>query len=248
MTSCGNPSSTALDKNGTTSLLLTANSTSSNTLNKTSITRVFDHSKIRKFVKKNHLITAAQVSDQLESLADEGQARHLMRFFTTAPGEYGHGDQFLGIKVPVTRTVAKRAESLPLAEVEQLMQSPWHEVRLCGLLVLVAQFEAKCTRRLLNDTEAIQRRDEILQFYLRHAHCANNWDLVDLSVYKILGRWLMVPSALSDEAKLQIIDKLADSDNLWCACRWFAPLSPSGRARPHSPCAMHSGTSTIRTT
>ncbi len=89
-------------------------------------------------MKKNHLITAAQVSDQLESLADEGQARHLMRFFKTAPGEYGHGDQFLGIKVPVTRTVAKRAESLPLAEVEQLMQSPWHEVRLCGLLVLVA--------------------------------------------------------------------------------------------------------------
>ena len=166
-------------------------------------------------MKKNPLITAAQVSDQLESLADEVQARHLMRFFKTAPGEYGHGDQFLGIKVPVTRTVAKRAEALPLAEVEQLLQSPWHEVRLCGLLVLVAQFEAQCTRRLLDDTEAIQRRDEILQFYLRYAHCANNWDLVDLSVYKILGRWLMVPSSLSDEAKLQTVDDLADSDNLW---------------------------------
>lgn len=166
-------------------------------------------------MKNNHLITAAQVRETLESLADEAQARHLMRFFKTAPGEYGHGDQFLGIKVPVTRTVAKRAEALPLTEVEQLLQSPWHEVRLCGLLVLVAQFEAQCTRRLLDNPEAIQRRDDIVQFYLRHAESANNWDLVDLSVYKILGRWLMVPSVLNDEAKLQTVDGLASSDNLW---------------------------------
>lgn len=160
-------------------------------------------------------VTSKQVIDHLQGLADETQARHLMRFFKTAPGEYGHGDQFMGIKVPVTRTVTKRAETLPLTEVEQLLQSPWHEARLCGLLVLVAQFEAQCTRRLLDDPEAIRRRDDIVQFYLRHAHCANNWDLVDLSVYKILGRWLMVPSALSDEAKLQTVDELADSDNLW---------------------------------
>ena len=166
-------------------------------------------------MKNNHLIAAAQVSEILESLADEAQARHLMRFFKTAPGEYGHGDRFLGIKVPVTRSVTKRAEALPLTEVEQLLQSPWHEVRLCGLLVLVAQFEAQCTRRLLDDPEAIRRRDDIVQFYLRHAESANNWDLVDLSVYKILGRWLMVQSALDDKAKLQTVDGLADSDNLW---------------------------------
>ena len=166
-------------------------------------------------MKNNPLIIAAQVREILESLADEAQARHLMRFFKTAPGEYGHGDRFLGIKVPVTRSVTKRAEALPLTEVGQLLQSTWHEVRLCGLLVLVAQFEAQCTRRLLDDPEAIQHRDDIVQFYLRHAESANNWDLVDLSVYKILGRWLMVPSALSDEAKLQTVDGLADSDNLW---------------------------------
>lgn len=164
---------------------------------------------------KQQLVTASQVRELLESLADEAQAHHLMRFFKTAPGEYGHGDQFLGIKVPVTRAVAKRATALPLDEVAQLLQSPWHEVRLCGLLVLVAQFEAQCARRLLDNPGAMRCRDELVRFYLQHAESANNWDLVDLSVYKILGRWLMTPSASTDVEKLQIVDKLAASENLW---------------------------------
>ena len=164
---------------------------------------------------RDTFVTSTQVIDHLQGLADETQARHLMRFFKTAPGEYGYGDQFLGIKVPVTRTVAKRATALSLNEVTQLLQSSWHEVRLCGLLVLVAQFEAQCARRLLDNPDATRRRDELVRFYLYHAESANNWDLVDLSVYKILGRWLMTPSAFTEEQKLQIVDKLADNDNLW---------------------------------
>lgn len=159
--------------------------------------------------------TASQVIDHMMTLANESQAQHLMRFFKTAPGSYGYGDSFLGIKVPVTRNVVAQCKEMPLDEVDQLLHSQWHEVRLCGLLVLVDKFEALCSRRLLNNNDIISQRDSILNFYLNHSHCANNWDLVDLSVYKILGRWLLVPSQVSAAQKLATIDTLAASDNLW---------------------------------
>lgn len=165
--------------------------------------------------KKEYFTTASQVTTHMQSLANEQQAKHLMRFFKTGKGDYGFGDKFLGIKVPETRVVAARAKSLPLAEVGTLLDSQWHEVRLCGLLVLVEKFETLCSKRLLQDRGSIESRDAIVQFYLAHAHSANNWDLVDLSVYKILGRWLFVPSHLSDEEKISIIDRLASSDDLW---------------------------------
>ena len=165
----------------------------------------------------NHTLlnTADQVVACLESLGDERQAQHLMRFFKTAPGEYGHGDKFLGIKVPVTRGVAAKALVLSLYEVETLLHSPWHEVRLCGLLVLVAQYERLAKQAKKGDEAAIAKCDEIVDFYIRNAQCANNWDLVDLSVYKILGKWLLLPSKYSSTEKLQALDRLAASDNLW---------------------------------
>ncbi len=161
------------------------------------------------------LNTAKQVIACLESLADEKQSQHLMRFFKTGEGDYGEGDMFLGIKVPESRRVVARCKTLPLDEIEILLSSQWHEVRLCGLLVLVKQFESQCKKQLINDAKAIAIRDGIVEFYLSHAHCANNWDLVDLSVYKILGEWLMLPSNYSDEEKLATLDRLAASDNLW---------------------------------
>lgn len=159
--------------------------------------------------------TAMQVAEHMQSLANEEQAKHLMRFFKTTPGSYGYGDQFLGIKVPETRKMVALCKCLPLGEVESLLSSPWHEVRLCGLLVLVSKFEALCSRRLLDDTHAKRLRDEIVEFYLNHTHSTNNWDLVDLSVYKIIGKWLLVPSNYSHSQKLDIIDRLASSKNLW---------------------------------
>lgn len=166
-------------------------------------------------INQTSLNTADQVIACLQSLGDEHQARHLMRFFKTAPGEYGHGDKFLGIKVPETRSVVARCKNLPLDQVQTLLASPWHEVRLCGLLILVSQFETQSTRRLLDNSEAMAKRDEIVTFYLNHTDSANNWDLVDLSVYKILGKWLMIPSSIDDKQKLETIDHLAASDNLW---------------------------------
>ena len=78
----------------------------------------------------------------MESLRNEEQRRVLMGFFKTGPGEYGEGDEFLGLKVPQTREIVKNVwKEFPLSEVPELLMSKWHEVRLCGLLILVAKFE-----------------------------------------------------------------------------------------------------------
>ena len=182
----------------------------------------------------------------MESLRNEEQRRVLMGFFKTGPGEYGYGDEFLGLKVPQTREVVKAAaKDFPLEEVPELLMSKWHEVRLCGLLILVAKFEKLAMRRLENDAEAIRGRDEILTMYLQYAERANNWDLVDLSAPKILGHWLVLPTFLgidgyskefrskgviptildSIEYKSSVLDGLAHSDCLWkqrmsMVCTW----------------------------
>ena len=195
---------------------------------------------------------AKEIIAYMESLQNEEQRRILMGFFKTGPGEYGYGDEFLGLKVPQTREVVKaaikRAESdagidssergqarpkvkavdkgFPLEEVPELLMSKWHEVRLCGLLILVAQFERLSTKRLEQNVEAIRKRDEILTLYLRYAERANNWDLVDLSVHKIIGHWLLLPSNLGDrDYKIKVLDELADSPCLWkqrmsIVCTW----------------------------
>lgn len=163
----------------------------------------------------------------MESLRNEEQRRVLMGFFKTAPGEYGYGDEFLGLKVPQTREVVKAAGvDFPLVEVPELLMNRWHEVRLCGFLILVDKFEKLATRRLENDCEAIAKRDEIVNMYLQYAEQANNWDLVDLSVPKMLGHWLLLPSYLGDkDYKLKVLDELAQSTCLWkqrmsIVCTW----------------------------
>ncbi|MBR0274873.1 MAG: DNA alkylation repair protein [Prevotella sp.] len=172
-------------------------------------------------------MTASEIITYMESLHDEEQRQVLMRFFKTAPGEYGYGDEFLGIKVPLTREVVKMAaKDTPLSEIPKLLICRWHEVRLCALLILVWHFERQATRRLVNDQEAIKRRDDILKLYLKYAGQANNWDLVDMSAPRILGHWLMLPSALGDrDYKLRVLDDLAASPCLWrqrmsMVCTW----------------------------
>ena len=164
----------------------------------------------------------------MESLRNEEQRRVLMGFFKTGPGEYGEGDEFLGLKVPQTREVVRAAKDLPLSEVPVLLMSRWHEVRLCGLLIMVNIFEKQATKRLTHDAKAICKRDEILTIYLKYAEQANNWDLVDLSAPKILGHWLLLPTNLGDgteDYKRQVLDELAQSSNLWrqrmsIVCTW----------------------------
>lgn len=162
-------------------------------------------------------MNAKEVISYMESLQDDEQRKILMGFFKTGPGEYGEGDEFLGLKVPQTREVVKAvAKDFPLDQVPELLMNHWHEVRLCGFLILVSKFEKLSVKRLENDQSAIRKRDEILKLYLKYAEKANNWDLVDLSVHKILGHWLLLPSTLGDkDYKIKVLDELAQSDNLW---------------------------------
>ena len=178
-----------------------------------------------------------EIIEYMESLRNDKQREILMRFFKTGPGEYGFGDEFLGMKVPQTREVVRAAGlDFPLSEVPELLMNRWHEVRLCGFLILVAKFEKLAIKRLENDAEAIKKRDKIVTMYLQYAEQANNWDLVDLSVHKILGHWLLLPTFLSSfpqegenslhiDYKIQVLDGLAHSDNLWkqrmsIVCSW----------------------------
>ena len=182
-----------------------------------------------------HTTGAREIIDFMESMRNEAQRELLMRFFKTGRGEYGYGDEFLGLKVPQTREVVRHAH-VPLSEISELLMSKWHEVRLCGLLIMVEKFERLTKKRLIDDANAIRERDEILMLYLRYAEQANNWDLVDLTAPKILGHWLLLPTALGatkDDAdiglhidyKRKVLDNLAHNKNLWrqrmsIVCTW----------------------------
>ena len=162
-------------------------------------------------------MNAQEIISYMESLRHDGQRKILMGFFKTAPSEYGYGDEFLGLKVPQTREVVRLAgKDFPLDEVPILLMNRWHEVRLCGFLILVAKFEKLSARRLVHHADAIRQRDEIVTMYLQYAEQANNWDLVDLSAPKILGHWLLLPSNLGDkDYKIKMMDELAASPCLW---------------------------------
>lgn len=125
-----------------------------------------------------------QLHDTIVALRDAGQAANLARFFRTGPGQYGEGDRFLGVKVPATRAVVKELwRGCTFDELDECLASPWHEVRLAALLVLVQQFHHAKRQ------PDLQQR--CIDFYLSHLDAVNNWDLVDLSCYELLGTWLL---------------------------------------------------------
>jgi len=129
-----------------------------------------------------------------------------MRFFKTAPGEYGEGDRFLGIKVPVTRSVVKQhKQDASQEDVRHLVMSPWHEVRLAGFLLLIEIF--KRFRKAKND----DGMRDVVNFYLSIIERGNNWDLVDLVAPKILGEWLLI-----HKEERGVLHQLADMEGwLW---------------------------------
>ncbi len=139
-----------------------------------------------------------QIVRRLKQLASPEIAAHSQRFFKTGKGEYGEGDQFLGIRVPVLRAEVKKQRDLPLDETVKLLSSKLHEVRLFALLMMVEKFE-KSDEKL---------KGNIYQHYMDNLSHINNWDLIDLSAPKIVGAWL------ADKDK-SMLYKLAKSDNLW---------------------------------
>jgi 3-methyladenine DNA glycosylase AlkD len=147
---------------------------------------------------KKQRLTAEDAKRTLRKYADPKAAQFLAGFCKTGPGQYAAGDKFLGIKVPVTRAVAKQFMALPLSQIRILIRSEWHEERQIALVLLVNQF-AK------GDEE---QRKAIYEFYLQHTRYINNWDLVDMSAPGIVGRYLM-------DHNRAILKKLAVSKLLW---------------------------------
>ena len=122
--------------------------------------------------------------DSMMQHADPNQVEGLMRFFKTGPGQYGEGDLFLGIKVPVTRSVVKECwKDVGFDELEECISSKYHEVRLAALLTLVEIFS--------HNKKNADLQKQCVDFYLSHTEYINNWDLVDLTCYPLLGTWLL---------------------------------------------------------
>ena len=138
------------------------------------------------------------IETELRQLATDEKRIVLQRFFKTAPGQYGEGDRFLGVTVPLTRIVAKKHLSMPLNEIIELLQSEWHEVRLCALLMM-------CERFKKGDSAT---RKDIFNYYIENTERINNWDLVDLSAPTIVGGYLM-------DKPRDLLYRMAESELLW---------------------------------
>lgn len=137
----------------------------------------------------------SKIIKELRGLSDDEKKTVLPRFFKTGKGEYGEGDRFLGVIVPNTRKVAKNHTDSPYIVIEMLLESEWHECRLCALLMLIEKYR--------------KEPDQVVQFYLTHTKGINNWDLVDLSAPYILGDFL------KDKTDRNVLYDLAGSAVMW---------------------------------
>jgi len=138
------------------------------------------------------------IQNKLNSLANKEKAKILSYFFKTKKGEYGEGDVFLGITVPVLRKLAKEYNHLSFDEIENILSSEIHEYRFISLIILINKYQKA----------DINLKKKIVSFYLKNIKHINNWDLVDVSSHKILGDYLL------DKDK-DILYKLVESKNLW---------------------------------
>jgi 3-methyladenine DNA glycosylase AlkD len=139
-----------------------------------------------------------ELRKRIKSLASSDIAKTMQWFFKTGKGEYGEGDVFAGLKVPTQRKVAREFKDLSLADLKELLRSKIHEERLISLLILVNNYERGDEKE----------KKSIYTFYIKNRMGINNWDLVDLSAPKIVGKYLF------DKDK-SILFKFASSKNLW---------------------------------
>jgi 3-methyladenine DNA glycosylase AlkD len=144
-------------------------------------------------------MSVRQLKRDLAAVANPNRAAFLASYFKTGPGQYGEGDRFLGIPVPVQRKIALRYKDLPFSKIGRLLASPTHEHRFAAVEILVAQY-----RRAASDAQ----RNAVYDFYLDHTAGINNWDLVDTSAPYIVGEHLRS----RDRGRL---DDLAASPVVW---------------------------------
>lgn len=150
-------------------------------------------------LNQNHMSDILKkVRSELRSYANPQKADFLPRFFKTGKGEYGHGDQFIGVTVPDTRKVARMYQALEEKDIVSLLHSPIHEERLLALLILITRYQK-------GDTST---KEHVAKIYLKNIEQVNNWDLVDLSADKILGDYCQNHGT-------DILFTFARSNNLW---------------------------------
>ncbi|MEG1556243.1 MAG: DNA alkylation repair protein, partial [Bacteroidales bacterium] len=142
---------------------------------------------------------AEEIKKELFTLGTPEKANTLSRFFKCGSGEYGEGDQFIGVVVPQQRALVKKYKQIDLKEIEKLINDTYHECRLTGLLFLVAMFHQ-------NKEEKV--REKIYTFYIGHFNKINNWDLVDLTSRDIVGSYLF------DKSR-EPLYQFAQTDHLW---------------------------------
>ncbi len=141
------------------------------------------------------------IFQSLKDHANPARAAGQRRFFKTGPGEYGYGDKFLGLTLPQTRALAQKwAAQAGEEDLEKLFASPWHEARALAALLLVRRFE-------MSKAPEVQKR--VFDFYVAHLPRCNNWDLIDISAYKIIGAYLY------SQQDPRLFYRLARSGNLW---------------------------------
>ena len=145
---------------------------------------------------------SCKLYNEILAQQDAEQAVNLSRFFKTGKGQYGEGDLFLGIKVPMTREVVKQCwQETSFDDLETCIRSEYHEIRLAALLTLVQIFKhAKKDKAL---------QQQCIDFYLSHTEFINNWDLGDLSCYELLGTWLL------DKDRTLLYDLAWDGKTIW---------------------------------
>lgn len=139
-----------------------------------------------------------KIKEEFKKLSNKEQAEHLQKYFKTGKGEYGEGDIFLGIRVPMIRKIAKKYSTLSIDDTFKFLKSACHEERLFALFVLVGLFKK----------ENEQAKEKIYELYLRNTNCINNWDLVDVSAPHIVGAYLF-------SRNKKPIYFLASSENIW---------------------------------
>ncbi|MFZ2154296.1 MAG: DNA alkylation repair protein [Candidatus Moraniibacteriota bacterium] len=164
--------------------------------------RSFDFAQDDKRVSpiKNKIMKFSDVSKEINKHKNNEKALILSGFFKTGKGQYGEGDKFLGLIMPIQRDIAKRFSMLEFDCIKQLLKSEYHDFRMIGLLILTYKYEKA----------DIKLRKEIYQFYLKNLKAVNNWDLVDLTVPQIMGRYLW-----ESGADRKILYKFVKSKNLW---------------------------------
>ena len=148
-----------------------------------------------------------KIKQELLSLQNPKQAAILSRFFKTGPGQYGAGDQFLGIMVSQTRAIIKKYPRASLADIQKLLNNDYHEIRLAGVLLLVIQYQAG----------QFKEQTRIYNLYLNNIKAINNWDLIDSSAPNIVGHYLYNYFFIKNKQKEVIcrLKKMASAKNIW---------------------------------